>query len=130
MSHLAFFITHANVFHHGGQPVLMELSISNLSEDGKDPKVICLTVDHSNFLTTPKDSRANHYINNFLIQKSNLPGSVSPEHLSFYFRGKFYPLAQVNRGLIVVMRSDQWKNLEKLGDFLQSTWKPWLISRI
>ncbi|GFY09811.1 uncharacterized protein TNCV_3697731 [Trichonephila clavipes] len=58
MSHLAFF-AHANVFHHGGQPVPIELSIASIPEDGKVPEVICLTVDHSNLLTTAEDSRAN-----------------------------------------------------------------------
>ncbi|GFU77792.1 uncharacterized protein TNCV_1138001 [Trichonephila clavipes] len=75
MSHLAFF-AHANVFHHGGQPVRIELSIANIPEDGKDPDVICLTVDHSNLLTTPKDSRANKYINERVHLKSHLPRSV------------------------------------------------------
>ncbi|GFW54221.1 hypothetical protein TNCV_1559991 [Trichonephila clavipes] len=42
MSHLAFF-AHANVFHHGGQPVPIELSIASIPEDGKDPKKICIT---------------------------------------------------------------------------------------
>ncbi|GFX09124.1 integrase catalytic domain-containing protein [Trichonephila clavipes] len=88
MSLLAFF---DNVFHHGGQPVPIELSISNIPEDGKDPDVICLTVDHSNLLTTPKDSRTN--------------------------RGKFCLLAQGNRGLIVVNGSDQRKMFEKPGLF-------------
>ncbi|GFX42235.1 uncharacterized protein TNCV_4310701 [Trichonephila clavipes] len=72
MSHLSFF-THANVFHHGGQPVSIELSIANIPEDGKDPDVICLTVDHSNLLNTPKDSRANRYIKEWLNLKRHLP---------------------------------------------------------
>ncbi|GFT64477.1 hypothetical protein TNCV_2382311 [Trichonephila clavipes] len=37
MSHLAFF-AHANVFHHGGQPIPIELSIARIPEDGTDPK--------------------------------------------------------------------------------------------
>ncbi|GFX52882.1 hypothetical protein TNCV_2430281 [Trichonephila clavipes] len=101
MSHLSFF-THANVFHHGGQPVPIELSIANIPEE--DPDVICLTVDHSNLLTTPKDSRANRYINERLHLKSHLPGSVP--HLSFCVRGKFCHLAQGNRGLIIVKGLD------------------------
>ncbi|GFX09114.1 hypothetical protein TNCV_4166931 [Trichonephila clavipes] len=112
MSLLAFF---ANVFHHGGQPVPIELSISNIPEDGKDPDVICLTVDHSNLLTTPKDSRTNRYINERLHLKSHLPGFVP--HLSFCVRGKFCHLAQGNRGVIVVKGSDQRKIFEKLGLF-------------
>ncbi|GFX36898.1 uncharacterized protein TNCV_4000581 [Trichonephila clavipes] len=90
MSHLAFF-AHANVFHHGGQPVPIELSIASIPEDGKDTEVICITVDHSKLLTTAKDSRAN--------------------------RGKICHLAQGNRGLIVVKGSDQRKMFEKLGLF-------------
>ncbi|GFW63926.1 hypothetical protein TNCV_706321 [Trichonephila clavipes] len=116
MSHLAFF-THANVFHHVGQPVAIKLLIASIPEDGKDPEVICLTVDHFNLLTTAKDSRANGYINERLSLKSHLPGSVSLEYLSFCVRGKFCHLAQGNRGLIVVKGSDQRKIFEKLGLF-------------
>ncbi|GFV29547.1 hypothetical protein TNCV_4490011 [Trichonephila clavipes] len=110
MSHPAFF-AHTNVFHHGGQPVPIELPIANIPENKKYPKVICLTVDHLNLLTTPKNSRANHYIKNLLSLKSHLPLSVPLEHLSFCVRGKFCHLAQGNRGLIVVMGSDQRKIL-------------------
>ncbi|GFX44382.1 uncharacterized protein TNCV_2409131 [Trichonephila clavipes] len=116
MSPLAFF-AHANVFHHGGQPVPIELSIASIPEDGTDPKVICITVDHSNLLTTAKDSRANRYINERLSLKSCLPGSVPLEYLDFCVRGKFCHLAQGNRGLIVVKGSDQRKMFENLGLF-------------
>ncbi|GFS66697.1 uncharacterized protein TNCV_229481 [Trichonephila clavipes] len=116
MSHLAFF-AHANVFHNCGQPVPIELSIASIQEDGKDPEVICITVGHSNLLTTAKDSRANRYINERLSLKSRLPGSVPLEYLSFCVRGKFCHLAQGNRGLIVVKGSDQRKMFEKLGLF-------------
>ncbi|GFW70164.1 uncharacterized protein TNCV_4467231 [Trichonephila clavipes] len=113
MSHLAFF-AHANVFHHGGQPVPIELSIASIPEDGKDPEVICITVDHSNLLTTAKDSPANRYINERLTLKSRLPGSVPLEYVAFCVRGKFCHLAQGNRGLIVFKGSDQRKSFEKL----------------
>ncbi|GFT57446.1 uncharacterized protein TNCV_4515431 [Trichonephila clavipes] len=108
---------HANVFHHGGQPVPIELSIASISEDGPDPKVICITVDHSNLLTTDKDRRANRYINERLSLKSHLPGSVPLEYLDFGVRGKFCHLAQGNSGHIVVKGSDQRKIFEKLGLF-------------
>ncbi|GFU51567.1 hypothetical protein TNCV_82011 [Trichonephila clavipes] len=108
MSHLAFF-THANVFHHGGHHVPIELSIANIPEDGKDPDVICLTI--------PKDSRDNRYINERVSLKSHLIGSVPLEYLSFCVRGMFCHLAQGNRGLIVVKGSDQRKIFEKLGLF-------------
>ncbi|GFW58368.1 uncharacterized protein TNCV_2635421 [Trichonephila clavipes] len=114
MSSLAFF-AHTNVFHHDGQPVPVELSIASIPEDGTEPKVICITVDHSNLLTTDKDRRANRYINERLNLKSNLPGSVALEYLDFCVRGKFCHLAQGNRGLIVVKGSDQQKIFEKLG---------------
>ncbi|GFW62763.1 uncharacterized protein TNCV_2625261 [Trichonephila clavipes] len=113
MSHLAFF-AHANVFHHGGQPVPIELSIASIPEDSKDPEVIWLTVNHSNLLKTAKDSRANSYIKERLSLKSHLPGSVPLEYLSFCVRGKFCHLVQGNRGLIVVKGSDQRKFFEKL----------------
>ncbi|GFV78743.1 uncharacterized protein TNCV_3168441 [Trichonephila clavipes] len=116
MSHITF-CAHANVFHYGGQPVPIELVIARIPEDGKDPEVICLTVDHSNLLTTAKDSRASWYINERLSLKSPLPGSVPLEYLSFCIRGKFCHLTQGNRGLIVVKDSDQRKNFEKLGLF-------------
>ncbi|GFU78519.1 uncharacterized protein TNCV_2301311 [Trichonephila clavipes] len=116
MSSLAFF-AHANVFHHGGQPVPVELSIASIPEDGTEPKVICITVDHSNLLTTDKDRRANRYINERLSLKSHLPGSVPLEYLDFCVRGKFCQLAQGNRSLIVVKGSDQRKIFEKLGLF-------------
>ncbi|GFX86155.1 hypothetical protein TNCV_2560371 [Trichonephila clavipes] len=69
--------------------VPIELSIASIPEDGKDPEVICLTLDHSNLLTTAKDSRSN--------------------------RGNFCHLAQGNRGLIVIKGSDHGKFFEMLG---------------
>ncbi|GFX53453.1 hypothetical protein TNCV_4652431 [Trichonephila clavipes] len=127
MSHLAFFV-HSNVFHHGGQPVSIELSIASIPEDGKDPEVICLTGDHSNLLTTTKYSRTHRYINERLSLKSHLPGSVPLEYLSFCVRGKFCHLAQGNRGIIVVKGSDKRKIFEK--SFLQSTLKCCPVSGI
>ncbi|GFX89412.1 hypothetical protein TNCV_2202541 [Trichonephila clavipes] len=116
MFHLAYF-AHAYVFHHSGQSILIELSIASIPEDGKDPELICITVDHSNLITTSKDSRTNRYINEWLSMKSHLPGSVPLEYLSFCVRGKFCHLVQGNRGLIVVKGLDQWKMFEKLGLF-------------
>ncbi|GFV82900.1 hypothetical protein TNCV_1179151 [Trichonephila clavipes] len=116
MSHLAFF-THSHVFHHGGQPVPIELSIDSIPEDGKGPEVICLTVDHSNLIMTSKDSRANRYINERLSFKNHLLDCVPLEYLSFCVRGKFCHLAQGNRDPIFVKGSDQRKIFEKLGLF-------------
>ncbi|GFU29995.1 hypothetical protein TNCV_1286581 [Trichonephila clavipes] len=106
MSHLAFF-AHANVFHFGGQPVPIKLSIARIPEDRKDPEVICITADHSNLISTDKDCQANKYINEIICLKPHIPGSMPLEYLSFCERGKFCHLAQENRGLIVVKGSDQ-----------------------
>ncbi|GFW64492.1 hypothetical protein TNCV_813271 [Trichonephila clavipes] len=116
MSHLGFF-AHAKVFRHGSQSAPIELSIASIPEDGRDPEVICNKVDHSNLLTTARDSRVNRYINEPLSLKSHLPGSVLLEYLAFCVRGKFCHPAQGNRGLIVVKGSDQRKIFENLGLF-------------
>ncbi|GFW39588.1 hypothetical protein TNCV_3187591 [Trichonephila clavipes] len=90
MSHLAFF-ANANVFNYGGQPIPIELSIARIPEDGKDPEVICITVNDSNLLTTSKDSRTNKYINERLSLKRHLPGFVPLEYLSFCVRANMSP---------------------------------------
>ncbi|GFV84030.1 hypothetical protein TNCV_1368411 [Trichonephila clavipes] len=119
MRHLAFF-AHTNVFHHGGLPVSIELSIASTPEDLKYQEVICLMVAHSNPLTNPKNSRANHYINERIYLKDHLPGSM-PLDYPFCVMGKFCHLSQRNRGLIIVKGADQRKFFETLG-LLQSTW--------
>ncbi|GFX85810.1 uncharacterized protein TNCV_2472121 [Trichonephila clavipes] len=85
---LAFF-AHANVFHHDGQPVPIEMSIASIPEDGTDPK--------------PEKPPAR-------IRASGIPGFLRPGQ-------EFCHLAQGNRGLIVVKGSNQRKNFEKLGLF-------------
>ncbi|GFW03017.1 hypothetical protein TNCV_156371 [Trichonephila clavipes] len=70
-----------------------------------------------NFLTTPKDNRANHYINKRIHLKDHLPGSVPLEYLSFCVRSKFCHLAQGNRSLIFVKGAHQRKSFETLGLF-------------
>ncbi|GFU70136.1 hypothetical protein TNCV_5057301 [Trichonephila clavipes] len=41
------YFAHANVFHHDGKSVPIELSISTIPRDGSDPVVICITVNHA-----------------------------------------------------------------------------------
>ncbi|GFU03491.1 uncharacterized protein TNCV_2257191 [Trichonephila clavipes] len=123
MSHLAFF-AHANVFHHGGQPVPIELSIASLPEDGKDPKVICITVDHSNLLTTAKDSRANRYINEYLDFGEYLSNTwISACGASFvtWFKETVASLSS---------RARIRERFLKILDFLPLTWKYCPISGI
>ncbi|GFT78940.1 hypothetical protein TNCV_3093301 [Trichonephila clavipes] len=100
----------------GGSLPQINLSVQGLTQ-GDHHNVICLTVDHSNLLTTPKDNRANRYINERLHLKGHLPGSVPLEYLSFCVRGKFCHLAKGNRGFIVVKGSSSGKLL-KSWDFL------------
>ncbi|GFT61085.1 uncharacterized protein TNCV_4558191 [Trichonephila clavipes] len=128
MSHLAFF-AHANVFHHSGQPVPIELSIASIPEDGKDPEEICITVDHSNLLTTAKDSRANRYISERLILKSHLLGSMPLEYLSFYVRAIFVTWLKETEASWSSRARNSVKCLKSCG-FLPSTWKYCLISGI
>ncbi|GFW26052.1 hypothetical protein TNCV_3317231 [Trichonephila clavipes] len=120
MSHLAFF-AHTNVFDHGGQPVLIKFSIANIPEECKDSDVICLTVDHSNLLTTPKDSRANRYINERLHLKSHIPGSVPLEYLSFCVSASFVTWTKETE-VSSSSRDRTNGNFLKNWDFLQSTW--------
>ncbi|GFW41809.1 uncharacterized protein TNCV_4980571 [Trichonephila clavipes] len=121
MSSLAFF-AHANVFHHGGQPVPVELSIASIPEDGTEPKVMCITVDHTNLLTTDKDRRANRYINERLSLKSHLPDPCLLEYWISASGASLVTWPGGNRGLIVVKGSDQRKIL-KAGTLCSSIWK-------
>ncbi|GFU72501.1 hypothetical protein TNCV_4802591 [Trichonephila clavipes] len=48
------YFAHANVFHHDGKPVPIELSIAAIPRDGSDPEVICITVNHAGLTSSPK----------------------------------------------------------------------------
>ncbi|GFV78741.1 hypothetical protein TNCV_3168421 [Trichonephila clavipes] len=50
---------HANVFHHDGKQVPIELSIATIPRDGSDPEVICVTMNHAGQTSMPKDFRSN-----------------------------------------------------------------------
>ncbi|GFT35443.1 hypothetical protein TNCV_922601 [Trichonephila clavipes] len=95
MSKLAFF-AHANFFHRDGHPVPVELSVATIPEEGKDPEVVCVMVDHSSLLTTPKDDPANRYTNEILHLKTTLLGFVPLEHLAFCFRASFATWPRAN----------------------------------
>ncbi|GFT40744.1 hypothetical protein TNCV_4042341 [Trichonephila clavipes] len=79
-----------------GKKTTLSLSLPNVEKSNilrggirqipTEPKMICITVDHSNLLTTDKDRRANRYINELLSLKSHLPGSVPLEYLDFCVR--------------------------------------------
>ncbi|GFX37098.1 hypothetical protein TNCV_1712911 [Trichonephila clavipes] len=58
LSQPAYF-AHANVFHHEGKPVPIELSIATIPKDGSDPEVMCITVNHAGQPSNPKDVRSN-----------------------------------------------------------------------
>ncbi|GFY28457.1 hypothetical protein TNCV_1971101 [Trichonephila clavipes] len=115
---LPAYFAHANVFHHGGKPVPIELSIATIPRDGSDPKVICITGNHAGQTSKPKDFRSNYQENARLrLVGKHQPIGIDSRGPAEYKRGKFYHLAQGNRGLIVVKGSDQRKFFEKLGLF-------------
>ncbi|GFY13304.1 core histone macro-H2A.1 [Trichonephila clavipes] len=53
------YFAHANVFHHDGKPVSIELSIATIPRDGRDPEVICITVNTARLTSKHKDFRSN-----------------------------------------------------------------------
>ncbi|GFT61426.1 hypothetical protein TNCV_4371161 [Trichonephila clavipes] len=97
------YFAHANVFHHDGKPVPIELSIATIPRDCSDPEIICITVNHAGQTSKPKDFRSNCQENARLrLIHHPLPKSVPVEYLPFCVRGKFSQLARGNIGLIVV----------------------------
>ncbi|GFS80750.1 hypothetical protein TNCV_86661 [Trichonephila clavipes] len=46
LSQPAYF-AHANVFHHEGKKVPIELSIATIPRDGSDPEIMCITLNHA-----------------------------------------------------------------------------------
>ncbi|GFU84143.1 hypothetical protein TNCV_4504421 [Trichonephila clavipes] len=53
------YFAHANVFHHDGKPVPIELSIVTIARDDSDLEMICITVNHAGLTSKPKDFRSN-----------------------------------------------------------------------
>ncbi|GFW22803.1 uncharacterized protein TNCV_2380191 [Trichonephila clavipes] len=115
LSQPAYF-AHANVFHHEGKPVPIELSIATIPRDGSDPEIMCITVNHAGQPSNPKDVRFNCQENARLrLVHHPLPKSVPVEYLPFCVRGKFSQLARGNRGLMVVKGLEQQKMFQELG---------------
>ncbi|GFV33263.1 hypothetical protein TNCV_1497851 [Trichonephila clavipes] len=114
------YFAHANVFHHDGKPVPIEFSIATISRDGSDPEVICITVNHAEQISEPKEFRSNCQENGRLrLVHHSLPQSVPVKYLPFCVRGKFSQLARGNRGLMVV------KGVEQQKFFQSSDCLPW-----
>ncbi|GFX24821.1 hypothetical protein TNCV_4489121 [Trichonephila clavipes] len=96
------YFAHANVFHHDGKPVPIELCIATIHRDGSDPEVICITVNHTGLTSKPKDFQSNCQENALLrLIHHPLPKSGSIEYLPFCVRGKFSQLSRGNRGIMV-----------------------------
>ncbi|GFU55846.1 hypothetical protein TNCV_2255371 [Trichonephila clavipes] len=115
LSQPAYF-AHANVFHHEGKPVPIELSIPTIPKDGSDLEVMCITVNHAGQTTKAKDFRSNCQENARLrLVHHPLHKSVPVEYLPFCVRGKFSQLARGNRGLMVVKGGEQHKIFQELG---------------
>ncbi|GFX09828.1 hypothetical protein TNCV_654271 [Trichonephila clavipes] len=115
LSQPAYF-AHANVFHHEGNPVPIELSIATISRDGSDREIMCITVNHAGQTSKSKDFRSNCQENARLrLVHLLLPKSVPLEYLPFCVRGKFSQLARGNRGLMVVKGGEQQNFFQELG---------------
>ncbi|GFU03529.1 hypothetical protein TNCV_2257371 [Trichonephila clavipes] len=114
LSQPAYF-AHANVFYHEGNPVPIELSIATIPKDGRDPEVMCISVNHARQTSKSKDFRSNCQKNARLrLVHHPLPKSVPEEYLHFSVRGKFSQLARGNRGMMVVKGGEQQKNFQEL----------------
>ncbi|GFW62924.1 hypothetical protein TNCV_4452731 [Trichonephila clavipes] len=117
LSQPAYF-AQANVFHHDGKPVPIELSIATIPRDGSDPEVIWITMNHVGQTSKSKDFRSNCQENARLrLVHHPLPKSVPVEYLPFWVRGKFSQLARGNRGLMVIKGVEQQKFFQELGLF-------------
>ncbi|GFV62640.1 hypothetical protein TNCV_2528651 [Trichonephila clavipes] len=122
LSQPAYF-AHANVFHHEGKPVPIELSIATIPRDGSDPEIMCITVNHAGQTCKSKDVRSNCQENARLrLVHHPLPKSVPMEYLPFCVRGKFSQLARGNRGLMVVKGGEQQK-IFKSSDCMPWPWR-------
>ncbi|GFT90171.1 hypothetical protein TNCV_1347721 [Trichonephila clavipes] len=87
LSQPAYF-AHANVFHHNGKPVPIELSIVAIPRDGSDPEIICITVNHTGQTSKAKDFRSNCQENACLrLVHHPLTKSVPVEYLPFCLFG-------------------------------------------
>ncbi|GFX56963.1 hypothetical protein TNCV_3701281 [Trichonephila clavipes] len=118
------YFAHANVFHHDGKSVPIELSIATIPRDGSDPEVMCITVNYDRQTSKPKDFRSNCQENaRFRLVHHLLPKSVPVEYLPFCVRDKFSQLARGNRGLMWCTK--EWRNkiIFKSSDYLPSPWR-------
>ncbi|GFU91684.1 hypothetical protein TNCV_2454541 [Trichonephila clavipes] len=119
MSSQPLYFDHANVFHHQGKPVPIELSIATVSSDGCDPQVMGITLNHAGLKSTPHELRSNsHEYERLRLLPPPLPKSVPVEYLSFCMRGKFRQMGR--RGLMVVKGTKQQKIFLELGVFAMS----------
>ncbi|GFQ83705.1 hypothetical protein TNCT_707231 [Trichonephila clavata] len=107
---MSIYFAHANYFLHQGKPVPIELSIATLPKNGSDPQVLCITVNHDGFDSTPRDMRYNACKNARLRLVRPLPKSVPVDYLPYCVRGMVDP-----GGLIVVKSSKQQKMFKELG---------------
>ncbi|GFW88238.1 hypothetical protein TNCV_819951 [Trichonephila clavipes] len=84
----------ANVFHHEGKPMPIELSIATIPRNGINPEFICITVNHAGLTSTLKDLRSNCHENVRLrLVHYPIPKIVHVEYLPFCVRSKFSQLA-------------------------------------
>ncbi|GFV56801.1 hypothetical protein TNCV_4185951 [Trichonephila clavipes] len=112
------YYAHANLFHHDGNPVSIELSIATIPWDGSDPEVIGITAHNAGLTSKRKEFRYNCQENvRLLLVHHPLEKSVLVEYLPFCVRGKFSQLARGNRGLMMVKGVEQQNIFKELGLF-------------
>ncbi|GFT70816.1 hypothetical protein TNCV_4163071 [Trichonephila clavipes] len=109
MSSQLVYFAHANVFHHHGQPVPIELSIATIPSDGSDLQVMGITVNHAGLTTTLHELRSNsHEHERLRLVHVPLPKSVPVEYQSFCVRGK---LSQMGGGGLMVVKGTEQQNI-------------------
>ncbi|GFS68914.1 hypothetical protein TNCV_4569631 [Trichonephila clavipes] len=107
LSQPAYF-AHANVFHHNGKPVPIELFIATIPRDGSDPEIICITVNLAGKISSPKifDPSAKR-MPVFVWYTTRYPRVCPRNTCPFSASGKFSQLARGNRGLMGVKGVEQ-----------------------
>ncbi|GFV75629.1 hypothetical protein TNCV_2240781 [Trichonephila clavipes] len=83
LSQPAYF-AHANVFHHEGKPVPIELSIITIPRDDSDPETMYITSNHAGQFLKSKNFQSDCQENARLrLVHQPLPKSMPVEYLPF-----------------------------------------------
>ncbi|GFT79509.1 hypothetical protein TNCV_604971 [Trichonephila clavipes] len=108
MPRLAYF-AHANVFHQRGATVPIRLA--TIPENGSEPYVYIITVDHSQLPMPSKDWSTIRWIHDHIHLPLQIPDSLPLKYVPFLFLGKYSSLDNGEGDLVVVKGSDQKKDV-------------------